>query len=144
MRRRRGRREDEDQEECKQERVMKKTWKETRMKTKRWNDVEECHPRDHSSQRACRPQPNRLLLLFWALGMVSSCGAVFLKYFRKTDIAKNVVLRGELVSFPYGAKAVYRSSAVFLKYFRKTTKSQYLSKTFQKDNDFRTHNLPNL
>ena len=61
-RRRIGRREDEVQEECKQERVMKKTWKETRMKTKRWNDVEECHPRDHSSQRACRPQPNRLLL----------------------------------------------------------------------------------
>ena len=63
MRRRRGRREDEDQEECKQERVMKKTWKEKRMKTKRWNDVEECHPRGYSFQRACRPQPNRLLLL---------------------------------------------------------------------------------
>ena len=39
MRRRRGRREDEDQEECKQERVMKNTWKEKRMKTKKWNDV---------------------------------------------------------------------------------------------------------
>ena len=64
MRRRRGRREDEDQEECKQERVMKKTWKEKRMKTKRWNDVEECHPRYYSFQRACRPQPNRLSLSF--------------------------------------------------------------------------------
>ena len=49
MRRRRRRREDEDQEECKQERVMKKTWKEKRMKSKRWNDVEECPPRDHNN-----------------------------------------------------------------------------------------------
>ena len=46
-------------------------------------------------------------------------GAIFLNYFRKTDIAKNVVLRGELVSFPYGAKAVHRSSAVFLNSLRK-------------------------
>ena len=56
-----GRRKYEVQEECKLERVMKKTWKETRMRAKRWNDVEERHPRDYSSQRACRPQPNRLL-----------------------------------------------------------------------------------
>ena len=44
-------------------------------------------------------------------------GAVFLIYFRKTYIAKNMVLRGELVSFPYGAKAVHRSSVVFLNSF---------------------------
>ena len=52
-----------------------------------------------------------------ALGMVQLLGVVLLNYFRKTDIAKNVVLRGELVSFPYGAKAVYRSSVVFLNCF---------------------------
>ena len=52
-----------------------------------------------------------------ALGMVQLLGAVLLNYFRKTDIAKNVVLRGELVSFPYGAKAVHRSSVVFLNSF---------------------------
>ena len=59
--------------------------------------------------------------------------AVLLNYFRKTDIAKNVVLRWELASFPYGASAVLRSSVValgslgrqlyvfgFLIYFRKT------------------------
>ena len=40
--------------------------------------------------------------------------AVFLNYFRKTDIAKNVVLRGELARFPYGASAVLRSSVVSL------------------------------
>ena len=56
----------------------------------------------------------------WALGMVSSWGAVFLAYFRKTDIAKNVVLRWELVSFPYEAKAVHRYSVVFLNSLRKT------------------------
>ena len=44
---------------------MKKTWKEKRMKSKRWNDVEECPPRDYNSQHACRPQPNRLLLLLF-------------------------------------------------------------------------------
>ena len=52
--------------------------------------------------------------------MVQLLGVVLLNYFRKTDIAKNVVLRGELVSFPYGAKAVHRSSVVFLNLFRKT------------------------
>ena len=62
--------------------------------------------------------------------MVQLLGVVLLNYFRKTDIAKNVVLRGELVSFPYGAKAVYRSSVVFLKYFRKSALGGYLSKTF--------------
>ena len=46
--------------------------------------------------------------------------AVFLNYFRKTDIAKNVVLRWELASFPYGASAVHRSSVVSLDFFRKT------------------------
>ena len=55
-----------------------------------------------------------------ALGMVQLLGVVLLNYFRKTDIAKNVVLRGGLVSFPYGAKAVHRSSVVFLNLFRKT------------------------
>ena len=45
---------------------------------------------------------------------------VFLNYFRKTDIAKNVVLRGELASFPYGASAVLRSSVVSLYFFRQT------------------------
>ena len=54
-----------------------------------------------------------------AMGMVQLLGVVFLNCFRKTDIAKNVVLQWELVGFPYGAKASYRSSAVFLKRFKK-------------------------
>ena len=52
--------------------------------------------------------------------MVGSWGVVFLNYFRKTDIAKNVVLRWELASFPYGASAVHRSSVVSLDFFRKS------------------------
>ena len=54
------------------------------------------------------------------LGMVQLLGVVFLNDCRETDIAKNVVLRLEFVSFPYGAKAAHRSSVVFLSFFRKT------------------------
>ena len=60
-----------------------------------------------------------LLLFLLGSGHVQLLGAVFLNYFRKIDIAKNGVLRRELVSFPYGAKAVQRSSVVFLNSFRK-------------------------
>ena len=43
----------------------------------------------------------------------------FLNYFRKTDIAKNVVLCLEFASFPYGASAVHRSSVVSLDFFER-------------------------
>ena len=69
--------------------------------------------------------------------MVNSWGAVFLAYFRKTDIAKNVVLQRELVSFPYGAKAVHRSSVVMLNLFRKTKSNRGPSnKSFYEVNVF--------
>ena len=56
-----------------------------------------------------------IIILFLGSRHGQLLGAIFLKYFRKIDIAKNVVLRWELVSFPYGAKAVHRSSVVSLK-----------------------------
>ena len=69
-----------------------------------------------------------------ALGMVQLLGVVLLNYFRKTDIAKNVVLRWELVSFPYGASAVHRSfretSEVSLGFFKMIGLCRCLSKLF--------------
>ena len=107
-------RDDEVQEACKQERVIK-----THGRRQRWS--QKCATTSKNGNLEITllntlavPSQTGYYYFSWALGMVSSCGAVFLNYFRKTDIAKNVVLRGELVSFPYGAKAVYRSSVVFL------------------------------
>ena len=72
-----------------------------------------------------------IIIIFLGSGHGQLLGSVFLNNFRKTDIAKNVVLRGELASFPYGASAVHRSSVVSLNCFRNT---RFL-KTFLTRND---------
>ena len=61
-----------------------------------------------------------IIIIIMGSGHGQLLRAVFLNYFRKTDIAKNVVLRGELARFPYGASGVLRYSVVSLDFFRKT------------------------
>ena len=67
----------------------------------------------HFSTRLPSPA-KQVIIIILGSGHGQLLRAVFLNYFRKTDIAKNVVLRGELARFPYGASAVLRSSVVSL------------------------------